>query len=118
MSKAVAQAVFTVQGSTTSPPTQSPSPPQSGSCTSQVFSIADRGVSLTCVKHIQYDLNLIMSSGLAVDGYYGPITEAAVKSFQSYSGITVDGIVGPQTWNAIEQVGFAAGPQIAENLEL
>ena len=36
-------------------------------------------------------------ASLAVDGAWGPKTQAAVKSFQSIKGIRVDGIVGPQT---------------------
>lgn len=35
---------------------------------------------------------------LAVDGIYGPETDAAVKGAQSSGGIEVDGIVGLQTW--------------------
>jgi cell wall-associated NlpC family hydrolase len=37
----------------------------------------------------------------AVDGVYGPNTEAAVKAFQSKNGLEVDGIVGPKTWAAL-----------------
>ncbi|TLS37152.1 peptidoglycan-binding protein [Pseudalkalibacillus caeni] len=34
-------------------------------------------------------------------GYFGDITEAGVKEFQSAAGLTVDGIVGPQTVAAL-----------------
>ena len=34
----------------------------------------------------------------AVDGDFGPNTEAAVKAYQQDRGIHVDGIVGDQTW--------------------
>jgi putative peptidoglycan binding protein len=34
---------------------------------------------------------------IAVDGVFGPATEAAVRLCQSLAGITVDGVVGPQT---------------------
>ena|ERR1700730_16983063 len=38
---------------------------------------------------------------LAVDGMFGPTTEAAVKAFQTGKGMTADGIVTPQTWSAL-----------------
>ena len=34
----------------------------------------------------------------AVDGDFGPKTEAAVKAYQQDRGAQVDGIVGDQTW--------------------
>lgn len=37
----------------------------------------------------------------AIDGDYGPATEAAVRLFQRGKNITVDGIVGPGTWEAL-----------------
>ncbi len=39
--------------------------------------------------------------GIAVDGVYGPETEAAVRRFQATRGLTVDGIVGAHTSHAL-----------------
>lgn len=38
-----------------------------------------------------------------VDGIYGPITQSAVKAFQTDVGLVPDGIVGPLTFSAFEQ---------------
>jgi peptidoglycan hydrolase-like protein with peptidoglycan-binding domain len=41
------------------------------------------------------------SQGIQVDGIFGPLTDAAVRSFQQALGLVVDGIVGPLTWRAL-----------------
>jgi peptidoglycan hydrolase-like protein with peptidoglycan-binding domain len=53
------------------------------------------------VQNLQQLLHVAGHSPGAADGVYGPLTEAAVRSFQSARGITVDGRVGPQTRNTL-----------------
>jgi peptidoglycan hydrolase-like protein with peptidoglycan-binding domain len=36
--------------------------------------------------------------GGAIDGVFGPMTEAAVRALQTWAGITVDGVAGDNTW--------------------
>lgn len=60
------------------------------------------------VKTLQTMLNLF-GYNLAVDGSWGPLTQAAVLDFQKnhkdYSGrqLAVDGCVGPLTWGALQK---------------
>ncbi len=54
---------------------------------------------------LQWDLaGLGYLSWSGIDGIYGPVTTAAVRSFQSNAGITVDGIAGPQTDGVLSTV--------------
>jgi peptidoglycan hydrolase-like protein with peptidoglycan-binding domain len=63
------------------------------------------GAKGNVVRRLQRALRRTPDLGLAVDGLFGPLTEAAVKSFQEGAGLTVDGIVGPLTWNALPDGG-------------
>ncbi len=65
------------------------------------------------VRGVQGQINARDASGepshlLRLDGIFGPLTDAKVRSFQEASGqfgleppLAVDGIVGPLTWNAL-----------------
>jgi len=66
-----------------------PLPPSDGN-----LSLGSTG---NAVKTLQSDLDKVMGSGLVVDGDFGPLTEAAVKAFQSRYGLAVDGVYGPQS---------------------
>ena len=53
------------------------------------------------VQALQDRLNTVAGAGLVVDGVFGPLTDQAVRSFQSAVGLVADGIVGPLTWGAL-----------------
>ena len=64
------------------------------------FPLVRKGDQDHPVKTLQY---LLRARGhtVTVDGIFGPMTEAAVRSFQQQKGLAVDGIVGPNTWGAL-----------------
>ena len=70
---------------------------------------AHRGSAGPTVRAVQDQINfrnLKDGRTLAVDGLFGPKTEASVRAFQKamateVAGFRVDGIVGPQTWQAL-----------------
>jgi peptidoglycan hydrolase-like protein with peptidoglycan-binding domain len=65
----------------------------------------NQGATGTAVLRLQRALRRTPNPSLALDGDFGPATEAAVREFQQGSGLTVDGIVGPNTWNALPDGG-------------
>jgi len=80
------------------PPTNQTVPPVCSSYTVRNdyhLEICDEGPA---VRLVQERLKAAVDSSLIVDGYFGPGTRTAVRSFQQMHGLTVDGQVGPATW--------------------
>jgi peptidoglycan hydrolase-like protein with peptidoglycan-binding domain len=77
--------------------------------------LVSEGATGERVFAIQYLLNEQIGAGLATDGIFGPLTDAAVKAFQTDVGLAADGIVGPLTWPAliIEVQSGSEGPAVA-----
>ncbi|WMT58763.1 peptidoglycan-binding domain-containing protein [Truepera radiovictrix] len=66
-----------------------------------LITVVRRGDNNNAVRAVQDQLANRYGYALAVDGVFGPATEAAVKSFQASWGLAQDGVVGPSTWNAL-----------------
>lgn len=70
-------------------------------------------VAIGSVADVQRGLNTLgYSPRLAEDGKLGPVTIAAIKSFQSKNGLVVDGSAGPATKAGISNAlaSFVPGP--------
>lgn len=79
------------------------------------LTIGSRGDS---VRQMQEQLNAVAQvysiiPTIAVDGAFGPQTEAAVRAFQQVFGLPVNGIVNQPTWYRISQL-YVAVTRIAE----
>ncbi|WEG16719.1 peptidoglycan-binding protein [Alkalihalophilus pseudofirmus] len=92
------------------PKAQAPStPPQaaapdSSQQTSASSSILRIGTTSAAVTNMQAQLRTIGLFGQAPTGYYGTVTEQAVRAFQRQQGLTVDGIAGPATLGKLQQL--------------
>ena len=66
----------------------------------QPWPLTKKGDNAHPVRTLQHLLRA-QKQTVAVDGIFGPKTEAAVKAFQKAKKLSVDGQVGPKTWAAI-----------------
>jgi peptidoglycan hydrolase-like protein with peptidoglycan-binding domain len=64
------------------------------------FPLVRQGDNGHPVRTLQ-DLLRARNHSVAVDGLFGPLTDAAVRAFQQERSMSVDGIVGPLTWGAL-----------------
>lgn len=75
----------------------------------QMGPILRRGAEGAAVERLQRALHVAGFSTGAVDGRFGPATEAALIAFQRAQGLLADGIAGPLTWARLLG-GEAASP--------
>jgi peptidoglycan hydrolase-like protein with peptidoglycan-binding domain len=68
-----------------------------------------RGVRSPQVKTLQEQLRVAGYFFADSSGFYGPVTEAAVKRFQEAHGIKPDGVAGPSTVSKLPSVGVGFG---------
>ena len=59
-----------------------------------------RGSRGNYVRIAQYYL-LLYGYNVTADGVFGPNTDTAVRSFQTFNGLTSDGVIGRQTWSKL-----------------
>ncbi|MFV0309149.1 MAG: peptidoglycan-binding domain-containing protein [Desertimonas sp.] len=69
--------------------------------------VCSRGLLVT---DLQQRLNQVNPHTIATDGFFGPVTELAVREFQRRHGLAVDGIVGPRTWARLNELTSAPRP--------
>jgi peptidoglycan hydrolase-like protein with peptidoglycan-binding domain len=88
-------------------PTASPTPVSPGSAgplapfVAQVLAYGSTGPAVRAVQHL---LGVI-----PVSGWYGPVTTAAVRTFQAAHKIPTTGNVGPLTWAALARLAGGGG---------
>jgi Lysozyme like domain/Putative peptidoglycan binding domain len=74
-----------------------PTPPPTAWYLSQA---ANHGVHLDAVNQLQTKLSGLGFS-LAIDGYFGPRTDSALRAYQANHGLSADGVVGAVTHRAL-----------------
>lgn len=76
-------------------------------------SVSDFGAATPSIQSVQHALNLAGASPqLAEDGAFGPLSIAALRTFQSVHGLTVDGKLGPQSYTALGLMGAPAAAPV------
>ena len=74
--------------------------------------VGSRGESVRQVQHCLNHVSQPCSRQLREDGVFGPLTQAAVITFQRIYELTPDGVVGPRSWARLAQE-CGRGAQVA-----
>ena len=97
-----ATAVFTATPSPTITPHPTVIPTATMPALARTLKLATPNMQGEDVRLLQERLLELGYTDLGVaDGFFGKLTDKAVRQFQQENGLTVDGIVGPATWQTL-----------------
>ena len=91
--------------SATGPP-PAPIPPLAAQCDNYEFNNQyplRRCDSGPAVRIVQQRLRSTIDPALQDDGFFGPLTDRAVRRYQQANGLEVDGLVGRNTWRSLTE---------------
>jgi peptidoglycan hydrolase-like protein with peptidoglycan-binding domain len=78
-----------------------------------------RGANSPLIKQVQQALKEGSLYNGALDGNFGPKTEAAVRAFQaSRSGLVADGVIGAKTWTELSRFDAHSKACFVDNVGL
>lgn len=97
------------QNETNQPTASNPPASNSPATNSKVAVTLKRGDRSPQVKTLQEQLRVAGYFFADSSGFYGPVTEAAVKRFQEAHGIKPDGVAGPSTLTQLPGAGLGFG---------
>ncbi|MBY0204551.1 cell wall hydrolase [Paenibacillus cucumis Kampfer et al. 2016] len=78
----------------------------------------EQGIRSEHVVQLQEQLSDLGYFDAGVTGYYGSITQNAVREFQQAQGLSADGVVGPVTLNRLNQKVKAEGETLRQLAKL
>lgn len=88
--------------------TTAPPPPPPTESWLAMLPVISQGATGPAVRTAQglliaryFHLGTSGAAGDGIDGSFGPLTNAAVRTFQGQHGLIVDGVIGPKTWPAL-----------------
>lgn len=77
----------------------------------RTLSPGDRGKEVSDVQMRLRALGYELGSE-GVDGFFGPRTQLALRTFQQARGLLADGILGPNAWRELVEAGYALGDRL------
>jgi len=77
----------------------------------RTLSLTDRGKEVSDVQTRLHALGHELGRE-GVDGYFGPRTQLALRTFQQQRGLLADGVLGANTWRELVEAGYALGERL------
>jgi len=73
---------------------------------------SETSMAPSAVRHLQITLQRLGFFNGPLTGFYGPLTQTAVASFQRSVGLNADGLFGPKTAAALRRAGPTTGRSV------